>query len=242
MLSIIMLTYGKEQMEMTCSAIQAVKQFTSGEYELLIWVNGDVSQEYVEPLADVHEYVLGSDERISLARAYNEALEYTRGDIICILHNDCFVEEGWAYPLVEEAEGGNIAFPVVKGNDAIAAARGVALVPDWMPPSCCFAVEREVLEHLGGWDEQFEFCHFEDMDLFHRATKQGIRLVQVPSTVFHLRGVTRADQVDAANAAFKTNEKRYALKHGVREGNKITYPLPKLEQLEPKEDPNVIFH
>jgi len=242
LLSIIMLTYGEHQVDMTISAIQTIKQFTSEEYELLVWVNGDAEEGYVEPLADATEYVLGTQERISLARAYNEALEYTKGDIICVLHNDCFVEEGWARPLIEEAENGNIAFPLVRQNAEIIAARGIALVPDWMPPSCCFAIGRETLEHLGGWDEQFEFCHFEDMDLFQRATNQGIRLVQVPSTVFHIRGVTRADQGDKANAAFKANEKRYALKHGVREGQKITYPLPILEQLEPKEDPNVIFH
>lgn len=242
MFSILMLHYGENQVEMTCSAIETIKQNTIGEYELLVWVNGGVQEKSNEELADRHEYVLGTEERVGLARAYNAAANYLKGDVICVLHNDCFVEAGWDAPLEEVALEGHVAFPVVKENPQIAAARGVPAVPEWMPPSCCFAISREKLEKLGGWDEQFEFCHFEDMDLFQRAKLAGMRLIQVPGTVFHLRGVTRADQADAANEAFKVNEKRYALKHGKREENKISYPLPVLELLEAKEDINVTIH
>jgi len=242
MLSIVMLTYGENQVELACSAIDAIKLGTRGEYELLVWVNGDVDADYNGDLTEHCDFVLGTNERLGIAQAYNVATNYLKGDVICVIHSDCFVEPGWETALIEAAQDGNIGFPIVKGNDDIAAARGIAVVPDWMPPSCCFAISRDYLEQLGGWDEQFEFCHFEDMDLFRRATKMGMRLVQVPSEVFHVRGVTRADQVDLANEAFRANEKRYAAKHGIKEGDTIKYYLPVLELLETKEDSNVVFH
>lgn len=237
MLSIIVLHYGEHQVDMTRQCLDVLRERTVGDHEIVLWVNGDLSADYNRPL----QPTLGTEERKSLAAAYNAALGHVHGDMVAILHNDCFVTQGWNLPLEKEALAGNVAFPVVETNREMAAARGVACVQDWMPPSCCFVIGKDELERLAGWDERFEFCHFEDMDLFKRATDAGMRLVQCPATVMHIRGVTRADQVDAANAALKINELRYARKHGTREGEFYSAPLPVLETIF-KETTNVDLH
>jgi len=80
------------------------------------------------------------------------------------------------------------------------------------------------------------------MDLFKRATEKGMRLVQCPEKVFHLRGVTRVHESTLANEAFKKNELRYARKHGVRDGARIVFDYPRLELLGTEESNNVDLH
>lgn len=214
MLSIVVLHYGDEQQDMASEAVRHVLANTTGEFELLVWVNGGTwDDDLVDPRLKVYE----SGYRDGLAKAYNRAVLHTAGDSVCIMHNDCFVPPGWNDALESMADDEHIAFPVVETNDAIARARGIPSVPEWMPPSCCFVISRSLLFALKGWDEQFEFCHFEDMDLFYRAQLSGVQLIQCPSsTVFHLRGVTRAAEAKRANVAFQANQRLYILKHGTK--------------------------
>jgi GT2 family glycosyltransferase len=227
MLGVCILHYGEHQVDMTMQCVDRLKQSTKGEFDILVWVNGEINEPYNLPLVDHHDRVAGTQERYGLAAAYNKAMYHMRGDMFAILHNDCFVTDGWNVALEAEAANGNIAFPIVKTNEAIASARGVPPAPAWMPPSCCFVIGKDELETLHGWDGNFDFCHFEDMDLFKRATDAGMRLVRCDSEVLHLRGVTRADQADLANEAFKINERKYIRKHGYQ--GQAHYALPVLE-------------
>lgn len=232
MLSVIVLHYGMNQVAMTKQCLDRIRDFTTAPFETVLWVNGEMSAPYNEIL----EARFGSEERLGLAAAYNRALEVATGDMIAVLHNDCFVPEGWNEVLEAEAACGNIAFPMIRTDEEFLALRGLSDVTGGVPPSCCFMLSREALIGLGGWDEQFEFCHYEDMDLFYRATKAGMRLKQCPVTVFHVRGMTRVDQSEQANAALKPNELRYAQKHGVDNGRKITYFYPVLELYEERKE------
>lgn len=209
MLSVIMLHYGDHQLEMTHKAIANLDKVTEGDYELILWVNGGYEDESTDSLRH-YKTCLGTQERLSLAAAYNLAALNADGDKLCIIHNDCFPEKGWDQLMLGALSDTNIVFPQVKENETIAAARGIPPAPKGMPPSCCFMLTRRLLDALWGWDEQFEFCHFEDLDLFQRAGE----LVRSTANVFHLRGVTRADQAEAANEAFIKNSVRYAEKHG----------------------------
>jgi GT2 family glycosyltransferase len=213
MLSIIMLHYGDRQVDMTRRAIQHLKETTAEPYELLVWVNGGWKDESIDSIRHMAQ-VMGTDERLGLAAAYNLALKNATGNKVCIIHNDCFPSDGWDTILLGALSEKNIVFPTVDTNDELAAARGIPAAPKGMPPSCCFMISRKFLNELGGWDEQFEFCHFEDLDLFQRALDAGGKLVRGGTRVLHLRGVTRADQVDKANQAYEVNKYKYAEKHG----------------------------
>jgi len=59
------------------------------------------------------------------------------------------------------------------------------------PPGCCFLVKKEHFLQLGGFDELFSPCYWEDIDLGYRGWKRGLRTLYVPSvTVYHLEGET----------------------------------------------------
>ena len=234
MLSIIMLHYGDEHQPMAVEAIRHVLANTTGDFELLLWDNGG---DWGSDIEDARLRVHASGYRDSLARAYNRAVAQTTGDRICIIHNDCFVPPRWNERLMEIADDKTIAFPIVEMNEQSTKLRGVQPTVSWIPPSCCFVLTRSLLESIGGWDEQFEFCHFEDMDLFHRAQMSGVSLTQCPVTVFHIRGATRSVEAEArkANAAMMANQKLYVLKHGKPDKDgRWTAPMPVLAEM-PKE-------
>jgi GT2 family glycosyltransferase len=99
-----------------------------------------------------------------------------------------------------------------------------------MPPGCCFVITRRQWVSLNGFDEQFEFLHGEDVDLFTRATKMGIDLIQCDTTVRHKRGATRFLLPDCGVSTLQVNLKKWAMKHmtdDVREQKGDMY-LPKL--------------
>lgn len=208
-----MLHYGDNQLDLTRRAIQHLKDCTVEPYELIVWVNGGWQDESVDCIRHMAQ-VMGTKERLSIAAAYNLAVKNARGTKICIIHNDCFPSDGWDTVLLGALSERNIVFPTVDTNEELAAARGIPPAPKGMPPSCCFMISRKFLDELGGWDEQFEFCHFEDLDLFQRALDAGGKLVRGGTRVMHIRGVTRADQVDEANRAYDINKYKYADKHG----------------------------
>jgi GT2 family glycosyltransferase len=88
-------------------------------------------------------------------------------------------------------------------------------------------LRRALFERLGGFDEAFEDCHFEDTDLWMRAVDAGERLGRAPVAVAHGRGKTRTLLSDGANTAFRRNRLIYAEKHRREDGN---VPIPTLEE------------
>lgn len=160
-----------------------------------------------------------------LADAYNLLVNAHSEPFIALVHNDCFVPEHWLETLCVAAAENGFAFPSVVTDGVEEAGRGLMPVAAGIPPSCCYVVTREAWSRLGGFDEQFEGCHFEDMDLFMRAERAGYRLRQVPEVmVFHRRGTTRVLVSNQANEAFLRNQRIYTDKWG----SGGTAPIPML--------------
>ncbi len=202
MLSIVMLVYDiHPNIEpMTMKAVDLVRKNTVGPYELTVIFNGPPLNGAYKDLARIL-----LPERVSVAKAYNEGFRCSRGDYLCCLHNDVFVPEHWNLLLQEEADKGDIAFSKVDEDEDP--------TPAWMPPGCCFVMKRETWERLGGYDERFEEFHCEDTDLFHRALKLGIKLIQCDVIVGHKRGATRFLFPDKGRVALIRNTKLLMLKH-----------------------------
>jgi hypothetical protein len=158
--------------------------------------------------------------RLGIAPAYNAAINATDEPFIGFLHNDCFVpRHGWIERLIEVAAEKGMAFPAVEHDQEELRARGMPTVPDAMPPSCCYVMTREAWNKVGGFDEKYQLCHFEDLDMFMRVREAGYTLARVGDvSVFHKRGVTRAMTVDESNTAFALNRALYASKWGIGGG------------------------
>jgi len=223
-ISIVMPVYDiSPQIElMTRKAIGTVHKNTIGEYEMIIVLNGSPR---IGNYDDFKPITL--PERQSIATAYNIGFQEAIGNYFCCLHNDAFVTRGWNLSLQKEASKGNIAFPEIKGEETDP-------IPEWMPPGCCFVITRREWIKLGGYDENFEPLHGEDIDLFTRATKAGIKLIRCNSVVYHKRGATRFLLPDKGIGSLAVNLRKWALKHITDEikATKGDICLPKLSNID----------
>ena len=217
MLSIVMPVWdiSRDIEPMTRKAVKSIRKYTDGGFEIIVVLKGKAKfGEY----SDLHPVVLS--ENASIAQMYNRGFYEAVGNYFCCFHNDVIATKHWNVPLQEEAKKGNVAFPMVKGEE-------IDPVPEWMPPGCCFVITRKDCSLLGGYDEVYEFMHGEDTDLFTRALKQGMKLIRCDSEVYHKRGGTRFLLPDKGLSALRTNLKKWTEKNMV---NGEAY-LPRLSNI-----------
>lgn len=227
MLTVAMLVYAvtHEIVEMTETNLGALLRNTTGDFEVRLLINGGpvVSLPPHPNLVPIY-----MAERSSIAHAYNLAFSGAKGDTLACVHNDVWVPEGWNVALEAElAAGAGIAFPTPLEDEQECLLRGIGTTQRGFPTGCCFMLRRALYERLGGFDEVFEDCHFEDTDLWMRAVDAGERLGRAPVTVAHGRGKTRTARSDRANPAFHRNRMIYVDKHRREDG---TVPIPTLEE------------
>lgn len=221
---ILMLAYAptKEIRLWTQAALDAALESTSGSTSVTLGINGGAS---FPVRAHERLSVTYWDERLGLGDAYNRLAGATTEPFLVFLHNDCIVptdNPAWLEILAATAAQYGFAFPMVEEDRNEAIIRGIRPTYDQCPPSCCYVVRRDVWGRLGGFDEAFQGCHFEDLDLFMRGHAIGCTMAQVEEvTVFHRRGTTRAETVDESNLAFRRNQIVYQARWGGPEALRV---------------------
>ena len=225
MLTVAMLVYAvtQEIVEMTEANLGALLRNTTGDFEVRLLINGGPVISLPPHPSLVPIYMA---ERSSIAKAYNLAFSASHGDTLACVHNDVSVPAGWNEALEAELEAGaGIAFPRLAEDEQECLLRGVGTTQRGLPTGCCFMLRKALYEALGGFDEVFEDCHFEDTDLWMRALDHGERLARGDVTVAHGRARTRTLLPDKANTAFRRNRLIYADRHRREDGN---VPIPTL--------------
>jgi GT2 family glycosyltransferase len=79
----------------------------------------------------------------------------------------------------------------------------------------CVATTREIWEELGGFDEQFVPCDYEDLDLSYRAQQADIALVQTMLAMSHAFGQSAQDLPGGRLEITLQNQKRFLDKWGL---------------------------
>ena len=74
------------------------------------------------------------------------------------------------------------------------------------------AAWRELWEELGGFDERFVPCDYEDQDISYRATQAGINLIPLNLPIFHIGGIS-ANQMERREITYR-NRQRFMEKWG----------------------------
>jgi len=216
--SILMLAYCTNgfMSNLTRKTVRSLARNTVGEYELVLLRNGGKELDWTLEDEGVPGKQFSTDNgvRLGLASAYNKAASLSSGDVLCVLHNDVLLPQGWNVPLEDAARKGCIAFPMVDESHSHCNLRGIVKTEPWQTTGSCFMLSRETWEKLGGYDEGFRGFHWEDTDLFTRAHFSGIRLVRCDVTVEHYRGATRTYTKSEEKENFEQNMECYKKKHG----------------------------
>jgi GT2 family glycosyltransferase len=151
------------------------------------------------------------------SRACNAAIRAASGDVLVLLNNDVEVAPDFLAPLLRplmedeavfavnsrillpgqgmldegEKTGGfhNGIFYVDCRRDP--ARRSPETAPTLYATACAAAYRRSMVERLGGFDELYSPCYWEDVDLSYRALKRGWKVLYEPrSTVYHQHETT----------------------------------------------------
>jgi len=196
---------------MTLETIKSVYMTTLGSWELIVVVHGGIYLKGTMDHPRIKYYNI--EKRMGIAEAYNYGFSKSSGDLLCCLHNDVMLPFGWNYLLDKVAKEGNIGFPMLEEEAEFCKLRGIAPTQSWQTPACCFVFSRELWNKVGGYDEQFEEMHGEDIDLFRRAENVGAKLIRCDVKVYHRRGATRALTKDGGARAFVENWQKFYYKH-----------------------------
>jgi GT2 family glycosyltransferase len=124
-----------------------------------------------------------------------------RAPLVAFTDDDCLPRPGWLAALVRAAEHADVVQGLTDADPLEAPGSGpfarmiVVKEPSWKFETCNIAYRREVLERLGGFDEQFSVKFGEDIDLGWRAAAAGARLMFAPEAVVYHRVETTGSRV-----------------------------------------------
>ncbi len=270
--SIIILSHN--QWEHTERCLSSIKQCTPELHEIIVVDNGstDKTPEALLELAsrEPHLRVILNRENRGFAAGNNQGLALARGRSIILLNNDTVVTPGWVSRMaavLNRHPGTGLVGPMsnsVSGPQLVQSVSYKAL--DELPmfaaqwagehkgqsvetnrlAGFCLLARREVIERIGGLDEQFGSGNFEDDDFGLRAKLSGFEL-RIAQDVFihHAGGQTfKGAGIDYSRAMLRNwglfcskwalpkdaiSEFRYPVPTELPKGGAVRVPLPSLE-------------
>lgn len=208
-----------EQLDYTKRCLSSLKRTLDGkvEYEVLMVddASEDDSAEFLRSLEAPYQVFFNS-ERKGFAKNNNLAASKAKGEFLCLLNNDVFVEGDWLFPMIkvfeEKEDAGVIGNVQLLANSRKYDHMGVVFGPQGNPrhygqwfkqrdfcgetkkwsavTAACCLVRRNDFIKLGGFDEIFiNGC--EDIDLCLRYNRNGFsNYVVHDSVVIHVKGAS----------------------------------------------------
>lgn len=162
------------------------------EVEFVVIDNGstDNTQEYLDlwQRKMPNLKVLTSKDNTGFGPAHNWGSREARGDVLIELSNDVVIS-GDYIALVREAVEANpdaMFGPQVMTDNTgwnVFGGKVISYIYGW-----CIFCSRKVWEDVGGFDERFVPCDYEDIDISMRAVEKGHELRQVDLPLRHLSG------------------------------------------------------
>ena len=237
--SIIILTFN--QLEYTKLCLESIAQHTPEPHELILVDNGstDGTVDFLKAFAAERSNVklIINAENRGFAGGNNQGIQASQGDYVLFLNNDTVVTEHWldrmlrylnhlpdiglVGPVSNAVSGAQLIEDVpykemdamqafarrIYADNAGRASAAVRLV------GFCLLVKREVLELIGGFDEDYATGNFEDDDLCLRATLAGFSAVIARDVFIHHFGskTFKGNRMDY-NAHLGANRDRFIAK------------------------------
>jgi len=203
--------------ELLRACLNSVKRQEGVSFETIVVDNGSTDGSADMAESQFGAEVIRNRENRGFCAANNLAIRTARGEFIALLNNDAEAEPGWLAALCRAcsraADVGMAASKVLVWEDPRRIDKaGHLIFPDgqnrgrgtgaldqgqydreeevlW-PDGCAALYRREMLERIGGFDEDF-FAYGDDAELGLRARIAGWRCVYTPQAVVrHHRGAT----------------------------------------------------
>lgn len=201
----------KDLVKMTDECLTSLFQNTNSGVELIIVDDGSPIK-YMPNFGKLVRIPTNS----GYAHAANAGLQAATGDILILGNNDLVFPENWLPALL---------FPLNVGYDVATVwtsdQPNVVLedrIEEGARFGSLFAMNREVYEKIGGFDEQFRSI-FSDTDLRRRMLDQHIRIGKnLSEVVTHLaRATHKVVDEDNSEGEFLMNQRLFEAKHGTVE-------------------------
>ena len=186
------------------------------ETEIIVVDNGSKMKPYFGP-----HITITNKSNIGYGPALNQGIKLSHGKYILCSNNDVTFKKGFLVPLTEELEKDpmiGVIRPVNVGGGVYGSEKrkfGMDEVAydkkDYH--GFCFLMKRETFDTVGLFDEQFAPAYCEDMDMWARVDKAGLKLVKhYGSEIHHAGGVTASALADSETLG--ENRKKFFKKHG----------------------------
>ena len=220
-MSLVIPVYNQIMHTMQC--VESIQRLPDQPGELIVIDNAstDGTSEYLKGL-DLQ--VITNAMNLGCAKAWNQGVRASHGDVVGILNNDIVVTLGWLPAVLRfmEATGCGIVSPAMREGPldyeldryatefttaCRAATRRGLLGP-------CMFIRRAVFESVGLFDEAFVYGGCEDIDFLWRAEKAGFTAAVTGSAFIHHFGMV-------TQKAVKRHESK-------------TYPAQNLEHFQKK--------
>lgn len=217
----------KDNLFYTRICIETLTKNTLIPYELIIIDNASKAptKKYLNNLKLTRKArVITNKRNLGAPAAFNQGIRAASGDIMILLNNDTLLTEGWAErlmralksypkaaaaaPLLNPPDAPEISIREVIRTAAYIQLRNRGTVTE-VPgvTSTCLALKKEVLDILGGFDENYGLGTNDDHDLCLRIRKEGYKIILVEDVfVYHYWGRTLSkmgmDELDRRNRKY----------------------------------------
>ena len=192
------------QLDYTKRCLESIARCTDQPYELIIVDNAsaDGTQDF---LRDVKATVITNPRNLGCAKAWNQGVRASHGDVVGILNNDIVVTNGWIEGLVKfmEQKGHGIVSPAAREGplnydlDAYACEFTQSCKNATRPElyGACMVINRDVFDCVGLFDEAFAYGGCEDVDFFWRAREARFSAGLTGSVLIHHFSMVTQDAI-----------------------------------------------
>lgn len=260
--SIIILTFN--QLEYTKKCVQGLRRHTPQPHEIIFVDNGstDGTRKYLQKLVKANEnyQLILNEKNLGFAGGNNQGIARAKGDYIILLNNDVLVTKDWLErmishlerhpdtgmvgPMSNSASGPQLVDKVPYGKDMKAMPR---FARDYTAENIgktsevlrlvgfCLLIKKDVIDIIGGLDENYGSGNFEDDDLCLRSALAGYKNIIAQDVFVHHYGsmTFKGNSIDYM-ASMEGNRQRFADKwKGIVEfvGDKYNVHVTKEQRL-----------
>lgn len=207
-ISLVIPVYNQVMHTMQC--LESLLRLPEQAHELII-VNNASTDGTAQYLKGIKAHVITNATNLGCAKAWNQGIRASRGEVVGILSNDIVLTPGWMTALLSflDRTGHGIVSPAMREGpldyeldryaaDFTAACRK-ATRPGFLGP--CMLVRRRVFDRIGMFDEAFQHGGCEDADFLWRAGQAGITAGITGSAFIHHFGMVTQKAVKQEGSA-----------------------------------------